>query len=403
MNDIEGVKLSAIADAVGTPVYIYSRAAIARNWHAFREHFAPQHRLCYAVKANGNLSILRLLAELGAGFDIVSDGELQSVLRAGGKPEQIIFSGVGKSTAEINTAITTGIFCFNVESPAELQRINHLATQLGQVVNVALRINPDIDAQTHAHIATGRKHNKFGIDSDAVITIANDIVQCHAVRLIGLACHIGSQITQLAPFEQALQHLLALYHRLQQAGHVIHYLNVGGGLGIHYHGETPPSVAAYAHALQRILGDVPVKLIVEPGRALVGNAGVLLTRIEYLKESDHKNFAIVDAGMNDLIRPALYDAWHQVSPVLPRHGTKKCYDIVGPVCESADYLAKDRELCLETGDLLVIDNCGAYGASMSSNYNARAKPAAVMVDGDTYTVIRRRETIADLLNCETQL
>lgn len=403
ISEIEGVSLRTIAEEVGTPVYVYSRAAIVRNWRAFREHFSPQHLICYAVKANGNLSILSLLAELGAGFDIVSAGELHSVLRAGGNPAQIIFSGVGKTAAEMQTAIAQRIFCFNVESSAELARLDQLANAAGTVVNVALRMNPDIDAKTHHHIATGRKHNKFGIESEAMHAMLNDMAQRPSVRLVGLACHIGSQITQLAPFEQALKYLLRLYHKLQGAGHPITYLNVGGGLGIQYQHESPPAIAHYAQALQQILGDLSVKLIVEPGRALIGNAGVLLTRIEYLKKMAHKNFAIVDAGMNDFMRPALYDAWHHVLAVSARSGAATCYDIVGPVCESADYLAKDRSLCVEDGDLLVIDNCGAYGASMSSNYNARGRAAAVLVDGDRFKIIRRRETIEDLLHCETQI
>lgn len=403
---IEGVALNKVAAEFGTPCYVYSRATLEDNWRAFNDAFSSvSHRICYAVKANGNLSILRLLAQLQSGFDIVSAGELTRVLAAGGNPKKIIFSGVGKQTSEIEQAIEAGIDCFNVESQPELERIHDIAKNRGIVVNIALRINPNVNPNTHSYISTGLKENKFGIDADEILPLCKKLSSMTSVKLTGLACHIGSQITQLPPFVAAIDFMLNIYQQLQAMNIPIKTIDIGGGLGIVYKDEEPPSVQDYARAILSKLASIPVEIIIEPGRAIVGNAGVLLTRVEYLKHNQHKNFAIVDAGMNDLLRPSLYQAWQNILPAnLPSHDEpKKIYDIVGPVCESADFLGKDRKLALAATDLLAIDNAGAYGFSMSSNYNARCRPAEVLVDGDKCTLIRRRETLNELLASEVQL
>lgn len=399
---IEDVSLQSIADQFQTPCYVYSRAAIENNWRTFDAAFAHfPHRICYSVKANSNLSILNLLAKLGSGFDIVSLGELERVVSAKGDTKKIVFSGVGKSTVEIERAIHYGIFCFDIESEPELMRINAIATKLGKKVNVALRVNPNVDAITHAHISTGLKENKFGIDIQDIVPISRQISSMPALQLIGLACHIGSQITDLEPFLLAVDHLLSVYQQLQAIPVHIQHINIGGGLGITYRDEKPPAIYDYAHALQAKLADFPLEIIIEPGRAIVANAGILLTKIEYLKHSDHINFAIVDAGMNDLIRPALYDAWQDILPVkLLTNQKKKIYDIAGPVCESADFLGKERELAIQTNDLLAVDCVGAYGFSMSSNYNSRARPAEVLVDGAHQRLIRPREDVTELFSSE---
>ncbi len=401
---IEAVSLNQIAADYGTPCYVYSRAAIESAWIGFNQAFSEiPHRICYAVKANSNLAILHLLAELGSGFDIVSAGELERVLAADGSPDKIVFSGVGKQRAEITRAIQTGIFCFNIESEAELDRIQSIASELGTCVNIGLRVNPDVDPQTHVHISTGQKHNKFGIDISAVLPLCQKIAGMSSVKLIGIAGHIGSQILDLAPFLASVDKLTALYHQITAIGIPLQFINVGGGLGITYKDETPPSITDYAHAIKSKLASCPVDVIFEPGRYIIGNAGALLTRIEYLKHSDEKNFAIVDAGMNDLLRPALYHAWQDILPVHKRAAAEHLYDIAGPVCESADFLGKDRKLAIQQDDLLAVNSAGAYGFSMSSNYNSRCRAAEVLVDGSRSYLIRRRECIEEIFAAENTL
>lgn len=398
---LENVNLKKIAETFGTPCYVYSRAAIVDHWQQFTNAFKPfPHRICYAVKANSNLSILRLLAELGSGFDIVSLGELERVIAAHGNPKKIVFSGVGKKSAEIERAAKLDIFCFNVESEAELDRLAFQATQLNKTINIALRINPDVNPLTHEHMTTGKKENKFGIDINEVLNLCHKLTHIPQLQLIGLACHIGSQITELEPFLLALDQLLKIYTKLIRIGFNIRYINMGGGLGIVYHEEHPPTLEDYAKKLKSKLSSYPVELILEPGRYIVGHAGILLTRIEYLKQTEQKNFAVVDAGMNDLLRPVLYHAWQNILPVEQLSTEKKHYDIVGPVCESADFLGKNRELAIRQNDLLAIDAVGAYGFSMSSNYNSRCRPPEILVDTKKTHLIRRRETIEELFALE---
>lgn len=398
---IENVSLQSIAEQFGTPCYVYSRAALENNWRAFDQAFSfISHRICYAVKANSNLAILNVLTQLGSGFDIVSIGELERVIAAGGDVKKVIFSGVGKRADELEMAIKKGIYCFDIESEPELNRLQTIAARLNTQVNIALRINPDVNPKTHAYISTGLKENKFGIELTQVLPICNTLAAMPNLRLIGLACHIGSQITELAPFLLAIDCLLDLYGQLRSIGITITHLNIGGGLGITYNQEKPPSIHDYANALKTKLSGSPLEIILEPGRSIVGNTGILLTRIEYLKQTQHKNFAIVDAGMNDLLRPALYQAWQNILPATIRHTKKKMYDITGPVCESADFLGKERELALELNDLLAIDSAGAYGFSMSSNYNSRCRPAEVLVDDSNLHLIRKRETLEELFASE---
>lgn len=401
---IENVSLTSIATQYQTPCFVYSRKQIEQNFQAFDTALASvPHRICYAVKANGNLSLLNLLANMGSGFDIVSLGELERVRKAGGKPERVIFSGVGKSAHEIERAIEYGIYCFDVESEAELIRLNEIAHRTNKTINIALRVNPNVDAMTHHHIATGLKENKFGIAIDKILPICESLVAMPSLHLIGLATHIGSQITELAPFQQAIDHLLVLYDQLKASNITLRHINVGGGLGIVYKHETPPRIVDYVQAIVAKLANYQLDLIIEPGRAIMGNAGILLTKVEYLKHLDHINFAIVDAGMNDLIRPSLYEAWQNILPVTERNEPKKCYDIAGPVCESADFLGKKRMLAIHQHDLLAIDSAGAYGFSMSSNYNTRPRTAEILVDNDQARLIRRRETIEELLANELNL
>lgn len=398
---IENVPLKEVALQYGTPTYVYSRAALEANWQRFDAAFhAIPHRICYAVKANSNIHILRLLAALNSGFDIVSLGELERVIAAGGETQKVVFSGVGKTEHEIESAIQKNIFCFDVESEPELLRLQAITARLNKKVNIALRVNPNVDAQTHSHISTGLNTNKFGIESDDIIPLCRNILTMPTLQLIGLASHIGSQIVELSPFLIALDKLLDLYKKLQALGIHLHHLNLGGGLGITYQDEKPPSIETYAEAIQKKLVGSPLEIILEPGRSIVGNTGVLLTRVEYLKHTKQKNFALVDAGMNDLLRPALYDAWQNILPVHKRIDQTKSYDIAGPVCESADYLGKDRRLAIHPGDLLVIDSAGAYGFSMSSNYNSRGRPAEILIEGDKMRIIRRRESILDLFTAE---
>ncbi len=401
---IEDVALKQIATEFATPCYIYSQKQIENNWHAYANGFKDvAHQICYAVKANGNLSILKLLASFGSGFDIVSLGELKRVQMAGGDLQKVIFSGVGKTAFEIEQAILAGIGCFNVESVAELNRLHAIAEKLKQKVNIALRVNPNVNASTHAHIATGKKENKFGIDIASIPELCTDIVKLPWVNLTGIAAHIGSQITDMEPFLLSLDKLLSLYQALAKENIKLTHINIGGGLGIRYHDETPPSISEYAEAIKQKIAAYPVQLRLEPGRAIIANAGVLLTQVEYIKFEGHKYFAIVDAGMNDFLRSALYGAWQNILPVLQRLGDKTSYDIAGPVCESADFFGKDRLLNLAAGDLIAIDTTGAYGFSMSSNYNARLRPAEVMVNGTKSRLIRRRESYDELTMHEVGL
>jgi len=401
----EDVALSKIAADYGTPCYVYSRATLERHWHAFDDVFAGHdHLICYAVKANSNLAVLNLFARLGSGFDIVSVGELERVIAAGGDPSKVVFSGVAKTAAEMRRALEVGILCFNVESEAELERLNTVAAEMGVQAPASLRVNPDVDAHTHPYISTGLKENKFGIDIAAAPQACAHAAAMSNINLIGIDCHIGSQLTDTAPFTAACDRLLLLLDALQAQGIEIHHLDLGGGLGITYGDETPPSPAVYAEALLGKLGGRGFTIILEPGRAIAGNAGVMLTQVEYLKSNDYKNFAIVDAGMNDLLRPSLYSAWQAIIPLQQASSAeKKMYDIVGPVCETGDFLGKERELALEAGDLLAVRSSGAYGFSMASTYNSRPRCAEVMVDGDQSYLIRRRETVEELYRDETIL
>jgi diaminopimelate decarboxylase len=401
----EHVDLARVAHAHGTPCYVYSRATIERHWRAFDAALgALPHLVCYAVKANSNLAVLGVLARLGAGFDIVSAGELARVLAAGGDPGRVVFSGVGKRTEEMRRALEAGIRCFNVESGPELERLAEVARAVGRTAPVALRVNPDVDAGTHPYISTGLKENKFGVDIAAAEALYAWAADLPGIEVIGLDCHIGSQLTAVAPFVAALERVLALAERLAARGIRLRHLDLGGGLGIRYREETPPTPAEYAAALRPLLQGLPYELLIEPGRAIVGNAGVLLTRIEYLKHTAHKHFAIVDAAMNDLLRPALYGAWQEILPLEQApHGEPCLYDVVGPVCETGDFLGKERLLAVRPGDLLAVRSAGAYGFSMSSQYNSRPRAAEVVVDGERVHLARRRETVEELMAGEALL
>ena len=394
----EDVPVADIAATVGTPCYIYSRATIERHWRAFDHAFGEHpHLVCYAVKANSNLAVLNVLARLGSGFDIVSGGELERVLAAGGDPGKIVFSGVGKRRDELERAFEMDIRCFNVESEAELALLERVAAERGQRAPVSLRINPDVDADTHPYISTGLKQNKFGIEVERALAVYARAAASPHLEIVGVDCHIGSQLTRVAPFVDALERVLALVGRLEAQGIAIRHLDLGGGLGIRYRDEEPPLPAEHAAALLERLRDRPHEILIEPGRAIVGNAGILVTRVELLKQGDEKSFAVVDAAMNDLLRPALYSAWQAIIPVEPRAvGEPHRYDVVGPICETGDFLGKDRELNIEPGDLLAVRSAGAYGFAMSSNYNSRPRAAEVMVDGGRFQVVRRRETVAEL-------
>ncbi|MFW9079697.1 diaminopimelate decarboxylase [Pseudomonas sp. P2757] len=400
----EGVALSAIAERFGTPTYVYSRAHIEAQYRAYADALAGMpHLVCFAVKANSNLGVLNVLARIGAGFDIVSGGELERVLAAGGSADKIVFSGVGKTREDMRRALEVGVHCFNVESTDELERLQVVAAELGVRAPISLRVNPDVDAGTHPYISTGLKENKFGI----AIADAEDVyvraAQLPNLEVLGVDCHIGSQLTTLPPFIDALDRLLALVDRLSDCGIYLRHIDLGGGLGVRYRDEEPPLAADYIKAVRERLDGRDLALVFEPGRFIVANAGVLLTQVEYLKHTEHKDFAIVDAAMNDLIRPALYQAWMDVTAVKPRDTTARSYDIVGPICETGDFLAKDRELALEEGDLLAVHSAGAYGFVMSSNYNTRGRAAEVLVDGDQAFEVRRRETVAELFAGESLL
>ena len=400
----EGVALSAIAQRFGTPTYVYSRAHIEAQYRSFTDALdGVPHLVCYAVKANSNLGVLNVLARLGAGFDIVSRGELERVLAAGGQADKIVFSGVGKSREDMRRALEVGVHCFNIESTDELERLQVVAAEMGVRAPISLRVNPDVDAGTHPYISTGLKENKFGI----AIADAEDVyiraAQLPNLEVLGVDCHIGSQLTTLPPFLDALDRLLALIDRLGECGIYLHHIDLGGGVGVRYRDEEPPLIADYIQAVRERIEGRDLTLMFEPGRYIVANAGVLLTQVEYLKHTEHKDFAIVDAAMNDLIRPALYQAWMNVTAVTPRDSKARAYDIVGPICETGDFLAKDRQLALEEGDLLAVHSAGAYGFVMSSNYNTRGRTAEVLVDGDQAFEVRRRETVAELYAGESLL
>lgn len=397
----EDILLSKIAAEFGTPCYVYSRQALQTAFEDFSAGFSQHdHLVCYAVKANPSLAILNLFARMGAGFDIVSGGELARVLAAGGDPAKVVFSGVGKTEAEMRSALEAGIFCFNVESAAELERLNTVAGELSKIAPVSLRVNPNVDAKTHPYISTGLKNNKFGVAYEDAFSLYQRAANMPNIAVHGVDCHIGSQLTELSPFLDAFDRVLTLVDQLEEAGIHIHHIDAGGGIGICYSDETPPDFSVYAEAMLKKLGDRMVKLVFEPGRALVGNAGALLTKVEYLKHTEAKNFAIVDAAMNDLMRPALYDAYHDIVQVKLSNSEAQVYEIVGPVCESGDFLGHDRKLALQQGDLLAILSAGAYGMSMSSNYNTRPRAAEVMVDGNQCHLIRKRETIEQLFALE---
>ncbi|WP_319558476.1 diaminopimelate decarboxylase [Thiomicrorhabdus sp.] len=398
----ENVSLSELAKTYGTPLYVYSRSEFEQRWKAFDDAFGSQpHLVCYAVKTNSNLAVLNVLARMGSGFDIVSQGELERVLRAGGAPDKVVFSGVAKQSSEIRRALEVGIRCFNIESHAELDRIQKVAQEMDKIANISIRVNPDVDAQTHPYISTGLKDNKFGVDILKAPELYEDACACSHVNPIGIDCHIGSQLTQITPFVDALKRVLALKDTLAELGIDLHHVDLGGGLGIQYTDETPPEISDYIQALVKELNDPSIEIIVEPGRAIAGNAGILLTEVEYLKPTDHKNFAIIDAAMNDLIRPALYQAYQEIIPVEPREdGLDAEWDLVGPVCETGDFLGKNRRMNLKAGDLLAVRSAGAYGFTMSSNYNTRPRAAEVMVQGDQSWLIRPRETYEDLMGSE---
>jgi diaminopimelate decarboxylase len=404
MLHAENVPLARIAAQYGTPCYVYSRAALTAAWRDFDAAFAGrEHLVCYAVKANPNIGVLNVFARLGSGFDIVSGGELARVLAADGDPHKIVFSGVGKTAAEMRAALQAGILCFNIESAPELELLNRVAGEMGVTAPVSLRVNPDVDAKTHPYIATGLKDNKFGVAYDDALTVYRRARELPHLRIEGVDCHIGSQLTEVSPFVAALERVLALVDALAADGIAVHHIDLGGGLGIRYRDETPPPVAEYAKSVLKTLGSRTQKLLFEPGRLLTGNAGVLLSEVLFLKHGQDRNFAVVDAAMNDLMRPALYEAWHDVLPLRATPAGGRVYDIVGPVCESGDFLARDRQLSVNPGDLIAIASAGAYGMSMSSNYNTRPRAAEIMVDGDRIFPIRNRETVADLFAGEHRL
>ena len=398
---VEDVAVKDIVNEHGSPCYIYSRATIERHWHAFDDALsAHEHLVCFAVKANSNLAVLNVLAKIGAGFDIVSGGELERVLAAGGEASKIVFSGVGKTAKEMRRALDVGIRCFNIESEAELELLNDVAGKKGVVAPISIRVNPDVDAKTHPYISTGLKENKFGVDISVAPEVYARANKMPNLKIEGVDCHIGSQLTETRPFMDALDRVLVLIDQLADMNINIHHLDLGGGLGIQYRDETPPLPAEYAAALSEKLEGRELQILIEPGRAIAGNAGILVTQVEFLKGNGEKNFAIVDAAMNDLMRPALYSAWQDIIPVNKKEGDTQSYDIVGPICETGDFLGKDRDLNITAGDLLAVRSSGAYGFTMSSNYNSRPRVAEIMVDGDKAHVVRERETIESLFSNE---
>ncbi len=400
----ESVPLAEVARQFGTPCYVYSRAALEASLDEYLNELRGVDSLvCYAVKANSNLAVLDVFARRGAGFDIVSTGELKRALAAGADPQKIVFSGVGKSAEEMAFALQTGILCFNVESAPELERLNEVAGSLGLMAPISLRVNPNVDPKTHPYISTGLKENKFGVAYEDALSIYRHAAALPHIKVTGIDCHIGSQLLDPSPFAEALDKILVLVDQLAASGIALHHIDLGGGLGIRYQDETAPTVKSYLQPLLQKLKGRSLKILLEPGRRLVGNAGVLLTTVEFLKPGEVKNFAIVDAAMNDLARPALYDAWHDIVPVQPRNATSRRWEIVGPICESGDFLGHDRPLDVEPGDLLAILSAGAYGMAMSSNYNTRPRVAEVMVDGDRTHLVRRRETVEELYALENRL
>ncbi len=401
----ESLPIATLAQRHGTPLYVYSRATLERHWRAFDEAVGEHpHLICYAVKANSNLGVLSVLAKLGSGFDIVSMGELERVLAAGGDPKKIVFSGVGKTSEEMVRALQVGIKCFNVESEPELARLNAVAASQGLIAPISLRINPNVDAKTHPYISTGLRENKFGIEFERAKAVYRQAQAFESVQIVGMDCHIGSQLTELPPFLDALDRLLGLVNELAEEGIEIAHLDLGGGLGVVYQDETPPLPAQYMDALlSRLENHRHLSLIFEPGRAIAANAGILVTQVQYLKHTETKSFAIVDAAMNDLIRPTLYQAWQAIIPVIPNNGKPHLYDVVGPVCETGDFLGKDRTLSVAVGDFLAVRSAGAYGFAMSSNYNSRPRAAEILVDGDQDHVVRQRESIEQLWQGETPL
>jgi diaminopimelate decarboxylase len=401
----EGVPLARIAEQYGTPCFVYSRAGLEQQFRAYEEALRGRdHLVCYAVKANSNLAVLSVLAKLGSGFDIVSGGELARVLAAGGDAAKVIFSGVGKSLEEMRAALEAGIHCFNIESPLELERLNALAQEMGRQAPVSLRVNPDVDAQTHPYISTGLKENKFGVSMEAARELYRQASTMAGIEIVGVDCHIGSQLTSTSPFLAALERVLLLVDELAAEGIAIRHLDIGGGLGVQYRDETPPAPQDLINQVLPVLGDRPLSLIVEPGRSICANAGVLLTRVNNIKSNGDHRFAIVDAAMNDIIRPALYQAWMDVVPVdANARGAVATYDLVGPICESGDFIAKGRELAIDTDDLLAVRSAGAYCFAMSSNYNTRNRAAEILVDCDQLHLARRRETYEDQLSLETPL
>ncbi len=397
----EAVDLQALAAEYGTPLYVYSRATLERHWHAFDQALGDHpHLVCYAVKANSNLAVIALLARLGSGFDIVSGGELARVLRAGAEPSRVVFSGVGKTASEMESALAAGIRCFNVESCAELLRLDRVAGANGVRAPVSLRVNPDVDAGTHPYISTGLKENKFGIGIGAALDAYRQAAACAHLRVTGIDCHIGSQLTSISPFVDALGRVLELVADIEAEGIAIDHLDLGGGLGVAYRDESPPSPQDYVRPLLACLGGNDKEILIEPGRAIAANAGILLTEVQYLKTNEGKHFAIVDGAMNDLLRPSLYGAWQNIVPVIRRAGDCLEYDVVGPVCETGDFLGKQRQLALAEGDLLAVLSAGAYGFSMSSNYNSRPRAAEILVDGDRAHLVRRRESVEALFDGE---
>jgi len=400
----EETSVASIVEQHGSPCYIYSRATLERHWNAFNDALnGTDHLICYAVKANSNLAVLNLFARLGSGFDIVSVGELERVLAAGGDASKVVFSGVGKRVDEMQRALEVGIKCFNVESEAELERLNKVAAGMGKIAPVSIRVNPDVDAKTHPYISTGLKENKFGIDIKQAPRVFEYAASLSNLEIKGVDCHIGSQLTDTTPFLDALDRVLELIETLSSDGIELSHLDLGGGLGINYKDETPPEPVEYATLLRNKLDRRNLTIILEPGRAIAGNAGILVTRVEYLKLSEHKNFAIVDAAMNDLIRPTLYSAWQNIVAVNPRQGKGYLYDIVGPVCETGDFLGKERQLELQQGDLLAVRSAGAYGFGMSSNYNSRPRVAEIMVDGTNAHVVGEREKLQSMFAHEHML
>ncbi|WP_409500633.1 diaminopimelate decarboxylase [Mannheimia glucosida] len=402
----EEVAIADIIEQYGTPAYVYSRATLERHWHAFNNAFGSHpHLVCFAVKSNSNIALLNVMARLGSGFDIVSQGELERVLAAGGEASKVVFSGVAKSHSEIKRALEVGIRCFNIESISELHRINQVAGELGKIAPISLRVNPDVDAHTHPYISTGLKENKFGVS----VTQAREVYRLAKtlpnVRITGMDCHIGSQLTELQPFLDATDRLIVLMEQLREDGIELHHLDLGGGLGVPYNGEEPPHPTEYAKALlEKLKGYENLEIVIEPGRAITANAGILVTKVEYLKQNEDRNFAIVDTGMNDMIRPALYEAYMQITEVdKTLNRDKAVYDVVGPICETSDFLGKQRELAIAEGDLIAMRSAGAYGAAMSSTYNSRPQAAEIMVDGNQAHLIKARATFADLWRLEKLL